>query len=53
MLMMWEAVEYASIVGYPEAIESARNKANATLVESLLVGEKKNTVLMRMVRNPS
>jgi hypothetical protein len=47
---MWEAVEYASVVGYPEAIEIAQSHADTTLERSLLVGETKNMVLMRMVR---
>ena len=50
LLIMWEAVEYASVVGYPEAIEIAQSHADTTLQQSLLVGETKNMVLMRMVR---
>jgi len=50
LLIMWEAVEYASIVGYPEAIETAQRQADTRLEQSLLVGETKNTVLMRMAQ---
>ena len=51
LLIMWEEVEYASLVGYPEALETAQRHADTTLERSLLVGETKNTVLMRMVRS--
>jgi hypothetical protein len=50
LLIMWEAVEYASVVGYPEAIEIAQSNADTTLERSLMVGETKNMVLMRTVR---
>jgi len=50
LLIMWEEVEYASLVGYPEALETAQRHADTTLERSLLVGETKNTVLMRMAQ---
>jgi len=50
LLIMWEAVEYANIVGYPEAIETAQSHEYTTLEKALLVGETKNTVLMIMAQ---
>jgi hypothetical protein len=54
LLIMWEAVEYASILGYPEAMELAQSDtstaSDAGAEQALLVGAIKNTVLMRVVR---
>ncbi|KIM22771.1 hypothetical protein M408DRAFT_332735 [Serendipita vermifera MAFF 305830] len=47
---MWEAVEYASILSYPNAVKMAERMDDDALVDALHVGETKNDVLMRLAQ---
>lgn len=46
---MWEAIEYASIVTFPLALDAAQSQGNDPLAEALSVGKAKNDVLMQAV----
>lgn len=50
LLTLWEAVEYAKVISFPDAIEDARGGGNEALEQKLLVGGTKNHVLMMMAQ---
>ena len=47
--IMWEAIEYASIIGFPLALDAAQSQGHSA--QALSIGRVKNDVLMRMVRS--
>jgi len=44
--IMWEAIEYASIIGFPLALDAAQSQGHSA--QALSIGRVKNDVLMRM-----
>ncbi|PVG00251.1 hypothetical protein CPB86DRAFT_782844 [Serendipita vermifera] len=45
---LWEAIEYAGIMAFPNAIEKAHAAGNKDLADALLVGKAKNDVLLSL-----
>lgn len=46
---MWEAIEYANIISFPQQVEDAQITGDDQLASALDVGWTKNDVLMKMV----